>query len=91
MLARLARWIAPLTGKQLQGSRKLKGLKAIITGGDSGVGRAVAIAYAREELMLRSPTPTWSIHVPRIRLRWWKQVASSRDGRCGEIAAAWPY
>ncbi|MBV4369059.1 glucose 1-dehydrogenase [Erwinia phyllosphaerae] len=31
-----------------QGSGRLKGKKAIITGGDSGIGRAVAIAYARE-------------------------------------------
>jgi NAD(P)-dependent dehydrogenase (short-subunit alcohol dehydrogenase family) len=31
-----------------QGSGKLMGKKAIITGGDSGIGRAVAIAYARE-------------------------------------------
>lgn len=31
-----------------QGSGKLKGKKALITGGDSGIGRAVAIAYARE-------------------------------------------
>ncbi len=31
-----------------QGSGKLKGMKAIITGGDSGIGRAVAIAFARE-------------------------------------------
>ena len=31
-----------------KGSGKLKGKKAIITGGDSGIGRAVAIAYARE-------------------------------------------
>jgi len=31
-----------------QGSGRLKGLKALITGGDSGMGRAAAIAYARE-------------------------------------------
>jgi NAD(P)-dependent dehydrogenase (short-subunit alcohol dehydrogenase family) len=31
-----------------KGSGKLEGKKAIITGGDSGIGRAVAIAYARE-------------------------------------------
>jgi NAD(P)-dependent dehydrogenase (short-subunit alcohol dehydrogenase family) len=30
------------------GSGRLQGRKAIITGGDSGIGRAVAIAYARE-------------------------------------------
>ena len=31
-----------------KGSGRLKGKKAVITGGDSGIGRAVAIAYARE-------------------------------------------
>jgi NAD(P)-dependent dehydrogenase (short-subunit alcohol dehydrogenase family) len=34
--------------KSYKGSGRLKGLKAVITGGDSGIGRAVAIAYARE-------------------------------------------
>jgi NAD(P)-dependent dehydrogenase (short-subunit alcohol dehydrogenase family) len=31
-----------------KGSGRLKGMKAVITGGDSGIGRAVSIAYARE-------------------------------------------
>ena len=34
--------------KTYKGSGRLKGKKAVITGGDSGIGRAVAIAYARE-------------------------------------------
>lgn len=31
-----------------KGSNRLEGRRAVITGGDSGIGRAVAIAYARE-------------------------------------------
>ena len=39
----------PDCGEQsYEGSGKLEGKVAVITGGDSGIGRAVAIAYARE-------------------------------------------
>ena len=38
------RFLAP----DYAGSGKLKGMRAIITGGDSGIGRAVAVLYARE-------------------------------------------
>jgi NAD(P)-dependent dehydrogenase (short-subunit alcohol dehydrogenase family) len=34
--------------KSYKGSGKLEGKKAVITGGDSGIGRAVALAFARE-------------------------------------------
>lgn len=35
-------------GDSYKGCDKLVGMAAVITGGDSGIGHAVAIAYARE-------------------------------------------
>ena len=37
-----------------RGSNRLKDKKTVITGADSGIGRAVALAFAREERMFSS-------------------------------------
>jgi NAD(P)-dependent dehydrogenase (short-subunit alcohol dehydrogenase family) len=43
-LAEAPHYLAP----DYRGSEKLKGMSAIVTGGDSGIGRAVAVLFARE-------------------------------------------
>ena len=42
--------------KSYKGAGRLQGRKAVITGGDSGIGRAVALAYAGRVLMYSFPT-----------------------------------
>ena len=40
--------------KSYKGCNRLAGRKALVTGGDSGIGRAAAIAYARDCLLYTS-------------------------------------
>lgn len=80
-----------------RGSGKLKGKKAIITGGDSGIGRAVAIAYAREgaDVIISYGYHTEEADA-RETARWVKEAGQQaillqgdvrREDHCNEIIA----
>jgi hypothetical protein len=56
--------------KSYRGSGRLADKKAIITGADSGIGRAVAIAYAREgaDVLISYPPVRSNVGAPRSNL-----------------------
>ena len=68
-----------------RGSGRLKGRKALITGGDSGIGRAVAIAYAREGAdVLISYLPEEDKDAAET-LRWCRETGQAAVGVPGDI------
>jgi NAD(P)-dependent dehydrogenase (short-subunit alcohol dehydrogenase family) len=60
--------VQPDHGEQTyKGSNRLMGKKTIITGGDSGIGRAVALAFGREGADVSSRTCSRRRRMPRNR------------------------
>lgn len=57
-----------------KGSGKLEGKKAVITGGDSGIGRAIAIAFAREGADVAITHLDEEVEDAEETLRWVKQA-----------------
>lgn len=69
-----------------RGSERLKGRRALITGGDSGIGRAVAIAFAREGAdVLISYLPPEEVDAEET-LRICKEAGVKAEGCAGDIS-----
>jgi short-subunit dehydrogenase len=66
---------------QYKGSYKLKGKNALITGGDSGIGRAISIAYAKEGANVAIVYLNESTDAEET-----KQLVEQEGGRCLLIA-----
>src|SRR6187399_1841317 len=66
-----------------RGSGRLTGMRALITGGDSGIGRAVAISYLPEEEEDALDTSRWIEEAGRTALRLPGDVR--REPECAEL------
>ncbi|HTF97882.1 MAG TPA: SDR family oxidoreductase [Cellvibrio sp.] len=71
--------------KTYRGSNRLAGRKALITGGDSGIGRATAIAFAREGAdVVINYLPSEEVDAQET-LRWLKEGGNKAYGIPGDI------
>lgn len=70
-----------------RGSERLKGRKALITGGDSGIGRAVAIAFAREGAdVLINYLPVEEVDAEET-IRICREAGVKAEGFAGDISS----
>lgn len=70
-----------------RGAERLKGRKALITGGDSGIGRAVAIAFAREGAdVIINYLPSEEIDAEKT-LSLCREAGAKAEGYPGDISS----